>query len=144
MLLMLMNCMDGDCQNQLDAIDHAKVLEPEGNPRECVGSSVNLKKRYYGHADSFRNSDHKHCAILSIYIWEQKLNPTPKIKATSYRKGGRNSDLCLTEKKKNTLKKTSITPSTSTNAVSWPSGADTSPNSSSYIAWIREYSCPPN
>ena len=36
--------LEGDCKNQLDVIYHAKVMEPEGDPREYVGSSVNFKK----------------------------------------------------------------------------------------------------
>ena len=77
---------------------------PEGEQKEYVGSTVNFKKRWYGHTESFRNEGSKHKTTLSSHIWEKKLNPEPRIKwsivarAPSYKKGNRSCDLCLTEK----------------------------------------------
>ena len=62
------------------------------------------KKRYYSHKESFRNEASKNKTTLSAHIWDQNLAPEPRIKwsilqhATSYRKGSRYCDLCLTEK----------------------------------------------
>ena len=94
--------LENDCHNQKDVIYHAKVISDE--PKEYIGSTVNFKKRWYGHTESFRNSDSKHKTTLATHVWEKKLNPTPRIKwsiiarAPSYRKGNRQCDLCLTEK----------------------------------------------
>ena len=97
--------LDNDCKGQTDVIYHAKVLDGlEGEQKEYVGSTVNFKKRWYGHTESFRNEGSKHKTTLSSHIWEKKLNPEPKIKwsivarAPSYKKGNRSCDLCLTEK----------------------------------------------
>ena len=86
--------LDNDCKGQTDVIYHAKVLDgPEGEQKEYVGSTVNFKKRWYGHTESFRNEGSKHKTTLSSHIWEKKLNPEPKIKwsivarAPSYKKG---------------------------------------------------------
>ena len=100
------NCpLDGDCKKQHDVIYHATVMEPtEGVQKEYVGSTVHFKKRYYGHTNSFRNDAYKHSTTLSTYVWQKGLNPNPRIKwkiagrASSYKKGGRQCDLCLTEK----------------------------------------------
>ena len=69
-----------------------------------MGSTTNFKKRYYGHMDSFRNPKSKANTTLASHVWETGLAPNPKIrwsitkKASAYRKGGRQCDLCLTEK----------------------------------------------
>ena len=102
--------LEGDCKNQLDVIYHTKVLEPKGDPNDYIGSSVNFKKRYYGHTNSFRNSDYKHSTTLSPHL--KSNGPSWK----EHKKGGRN---CAH------IKKTSITPPTPTSTASWPSDADT-------------------
>ena len=96
------NCpLDNNC-NQTEVIYHAKLLE--GEPKEYVGSTENFKKRYSAHKSSFRNENTKISTTLSSYVWEAGLNPEPKIKwsiiqkASSYRKGNRTCDLCITEK----------------------------------------------
>ena len=72
--------------------------------KQYVGCAQDFKRRFYGHMESFRNEASKTKTTLSTHIWEQKLNPEPKIKwsilanATSYQKGNRYCDLCLTEK----------------------------------------------
>ena len=94
--------LEGDCKDQLDVVYHAKIEGQE--EKQYVGSTVHFKRRYYGHTNSFRNEDYKHSTTLSTYVWEKGLNPEPRIKwsiigrATSYRKGSRCCDLCLTEK----------------------------------------------
>ena len=60
--------LDNDCKNQTDVIYHAKVLDGD-EQKEYVGSSVNLKKRWYGHTESFRNSGSQHKTTLSIHVW---------------------------------------------------------------------------
>ena len=83
-------------------IYHAKVQGQE--EKQYIGSAAHFKKRFYGHTNSFRNSSYKHSTTLSTYVWEKGLNPNPNIKwsiigrATSYRKGSRQCDLCLSEK----------------------------------------------
>ena len=53
---------------------------------------------------SFSVRQRSHCRMLSTYVWQKGLNPNPRIKwkiagrASSYKKGGRQCDLCLTEK----------------------------------------------
>ena len=94
--------LNGNCQGQVDVVYHAKLLE--GEEKEYIGSTVDFKKRFYSHNDSFRNPKNKNSTTLSTHIWENGLGPEPKIKwsiltkATSYRKGNRQCDLCLTEK----------------------------------------------
>ena len=93
--------LQNEC-NQKDVIYHATV--EEGMRKKYVGCAQNFKKRYYGHTESFRNEANKNNTALSTHIWEQNLNPEPKItwtivaKASSYNKGSRYCDLCLTEK----------------------------------------------
>ena len=95
--------MRGDCCHS-DVIYHATVKEEGEEDRKYVGSAKNFKKRYYGHAASFRDSDKKHNTALSTHVWERELNPEPEIEwsilahAPAYSKGNRNCDLCLTEK----------------------------------------------
>ena len=62
---------------------------------------ANFKKLWYGHAESFRNESMKH--KMALASWEKELNPEPKIKrtivgrASVYKKGDRQCNLCLTE-----------------------------------------------
>ena len=92
----------GECL-QKNAIYHAKVTNGE-EVRNYVGSTIDFKKRYYGHMASFRNEAQKHNTALSTHIWEKELGPEPNIEwsiithAPAYSKGQRNCDLCLTEK----------------------------------------------
>ena len=96
------NCPIKDNCNQKNVIYHAKVTE--GEEKKYIGSTVNFKKRWYMHKGSFRNASQKSQTTLASHIWDAGLNPNPKIewsiltKATPYRKGGRQCDLCLTEK----------------------------------------------
>ena len=84
--------LDNNCKNQFDVIYPAKVLDGDEH-KENVGSSVNFKKRWYGHTESFRNSGSQHKTTLSTHVWEQKLNPEPRIKwsiiakVSSFKKG---------------------------------------------------------
>ena len=72
--------------------------------RKYVGSTVNFKKRYYGHTSSFRHESQKHATALSTHVWDKDLGPEPDIEwsilahAPAYKLGQRNCDLCLTEK----------------------------------------------
>lgn len=60
--------------------DIPRLSEGEGEEdRKYVGSAKNFKKRYYGHAASFRDSDKKHNTALSTPVWERELNPEPEI-----------------------------------------------------------------
>ena len=94
--------LENNCANQKDVIYHAKL--EEGDKKEYIGCAQDFKKRYYGHMESFRNEASKNKTTLSAHIWDENLAPEPKIKwtiianATSYRKGNRYCDLCLTEK----------------------------------------------
>ena len=88
--------------NQSDVVYHAELKE--GEEKSYIGSTVNFKKRWYSHCASFRNESHKADTTLAHHVWESGLQPNPKIewsilaKATPYRKGGRQCDLCITEK----------------------------------------------
>ena len=94
--------MKGKCV-QKDVIYHAEV-KGGGEVRKYVGSTVNFKRRHYGHTSSFRHEGKKHSTALSTHVWEKDLGPDPDIEwsvlahAPSYRLGQRNCDLCLTEK----------------------------------------------
>ena len=94
--------MKGKCV-QKDVIYHAEV-KGGGEVRKYVGSTVNFKRRHYGHTSSFRHEKKKHSTALSTHVWEKDLGPDPDIEwsvlahAPSYRLGQRNCDLCLTEK----------------------------------------------
>ena len=69
-----------------------------------IGSTIDFKKRYNSHTHSFRHEEHKKSTTLSHHIWETQLQPSPKIQweilknTPVYKKGGRECDLCLTEK----------------------------------------------
>ena len=69
-----------------------------------IGSTINFKKRYNSHKHSFRHADHKNSTTLSNYIWDKELGTDPNLKweiirhSSEYRKGGKQCDLCLTEK----------------------------------------------
>ena len=84
----------------------ADVVEEDGSPSTYTGVMDSIfKKRRYGHASSFRNSDKGHSTTLSSHIWNlkdalekfelkwkildrgEKLNPT-----------NRKCNLCLKEK----------------------------------------------
>ena len=49
--------LEGDCKNQTDVIYHAKVQGQE--EKQYIGSAAHFKKRFYGHTNSFRNSNYK-------------------------------------------------------------------------------------
>ena len=96
--------MKGECV-QKDVIYHAEVRgAPGGEVRKYVGSTVNFKRRHYGHTSSFRHDSKKHSTALSSYVWDKELNPDPDIEwsvlahAPAYRLGQKQCDLCLTEK----------------------------------------------
>ena len=118
--------LNGHCVQQ-DVIYHAEVLE--GEPKKYIGSTTDFKKRYHGHTASFRNQNKRSSTTLSNHVWDAILGPEPKIKwsilahATSYTKGSRVCDLCLT--KNSTFLKISATLSTSTDAPNSPKSADT-------------------
>ena len=88
---------------QKDVIYHAEVKNGD-EVRKYVGSTVNFKKRYYGHTSSFRHESQKHATALSTHVWDKELGPEPEIEwsilahAPAYKLGQRNCDLCLTEK----------------------------------------------
>ena len=94
--------LKGNC-NQVDAIYHATV-KGDDEERKYVGSTINFKKRYYGHKASFRHDSKKHNTALASYVWDQGLGEEPEIEwailahAPAYSKGNRSCDLCLTEK----------------------------------------------
>ena len=96
--------MKGECV-QKDVIYHAEVRgAPGGEVRKYVGSTVNFKRRHYGHTSSFRHDSKKHSTALSSYVWDKELNPDPDIEwsvlahAPAYKLGQKQCDLCLTEK----------------------------------------------
>ena len=90
-----------DC-NQKNVIYHARVAE--GEEKKYIGSTIDFKKRWYGHVGSFRNENSKSETTLASHVWDTGLNPDPKIewsilsKAEPYVKGSKMCDLCLTEK----------------------------------------------
>ena len=64
--------------NQVDAIYHATV-KGDDEERKYVGSTINFKKRYYGHKASFRHDSKKHNTALASYVWDQGLGEEPEI-----------------------------------------------------------------
>ena len=91
----------GNCYGQTNVVYRAKVLD---TGKEYIGSTVDFKTRFYSHNDSFKKESNRNATTLSTHIWEENLNPEPKIewsivaKASAYKKGNRQCDLCLTEK----------------------------------------------
>ena len=61
--------MKGKCV-QKDVIYHAEV-KGGGEVRKYVGSTVNFKRRHYGHTSSFRHEEKKHSTALSTHVWDQ-------------------------------------------------------------------------
>ena len=63
-----------------------------------------FKLRYGNHKKSFIHEEYKSETTLSSYVWDQGLNPTPRItwkflkKCRAYEPGMRSCDLCLSEK----------------------------------------------
>ena len=93
--------LKGNCYGQTNVVYRAKVLDTE---TEYIGSTVDFKTRFYSHSDSFKKESNRNATTLSTHIWEENLNPEPKIewsivaKASAYKKGNRQCDLCLTKK----------------------------------------------
>ena len=86
-------------------IYHATVHHTNGGTAEYVGmTEPPFKYRYGNHKKSFLNKDYKSETTLSSYVWDQGLNPTPRItwkflkKCRVYEPGMRSCDLCLSEK----------------------------------------------
>ena len=68
------------------------------------GSTEDFKTRYYKHKASFNKRQSQH-TTLSSYIWKLKDNDIPyeikwsiKARGHTFSSGGRECDLCLTEK----------------------------------------------
>ena len=95
-------CPIKDNCNQENVVYEAHVQE--GEEKKYIGSTIDFKKRWYGHTGSFRNEKVKSSTTLSTHVWNSGLNPEPKIKwsiltrAEPYQRGGRMCDLCLSEK----------------------------------------------
>ena len=100
------NCpLRGNCQEE-SVVYQAKVLVPEINEEKFYYgmTSGTFKSRYSGHKNSFKY-DKKESTTLSSYIWKQKnagrkfdIEWSIKAKAYAFSSGGKQCDLCLTEK----------------------------------------------
>ena len=63
-----------------------------------------FKTRHRNHVNSFKNPKKSTETVLSKEIWDNNLNPTPKVKfkvmcqAAPYKPGNKMCDLCVSEK----------------------------------------------
>ena len=97
------NCpIPGEC-NQRNVVYQAEV-HGDNKVMKYFGSTENFKSRFSAHKSSFRNRPACH-TTLSSYIWKLKDKNIPyevkwsiKARGHSFSSGGRNCDLCLTEK----------------------------------------------
>ena len=105
------NCRNRDnCPVENRCLDESIVYKanlqcPSGREVEYVGiTDLAFKTRSNNHTHSFRAAGKKNSTTLSTYIWENNLQPSPKIKWTIVKKchrytpGQKNCDLCLSEK----------------------------------------------
>ena len=82
-----------------------KATVQDQKKAEYVGmTTTTFKSRYSNHKKSFKNEDYQHETTLSTYVWDKKLNPTPKIKWSlmkkchKYTPGGKTCSICREEK----------------------------------------------
>ena len=67
-------------------------------------ASTSFKTRYNNHLQSFSKQEKQNATSLAQYVWENNLNPSPKInweiikKCKVYQPGNKTCDLCTTEK----------------------------------------------
>ena len=103
------NCRDEDScpmdKHCLQGGIYKASFDHNGTTKIYIGSTINFKQRYGTHKFSFTHETDKNSTALSAYLWEHGLqNEYPRIKwemltnAPEYTKGGRQCDLCLTEK----------------------------------------------
>ena len=98
------NCRNKDDCPLQGACQTAGIYKATIGEKFYIGSTINFKKRYYSHKHSFRHEEQKNSTTLSNHIWENQLQPNPNIKweilqkTPVYKKGGKECDLCLTEK----------------------------------------------
>ena len=80
------------------------TVKTEQEERKYIGCAANFKTRYYSHTSTFRNEALKNSTTLANYVWEKNLAPNPDVEweildhAHTYSLGGKNCELCLTEK----------------------------------------------
>ena len=96
--------MPGECHRS-KVVYHATVKHTNGSTAEYIGSTETpFKLRYGNHKKSFHLECYKSETTLSKYVWDQRLNPTPKVswsflkRCDVYDTGRRTCDLCLSEK----------------------------------------------
>ena len=87
------------------AVIYKACVHYNNTTAEYIGSTeTTFKTRYNNHTATFRNIDKKNSTTLSKFIWDKKLNPTPKIDWSiikvchTYKPGNKACDLCLSEK----------------------------------------------
>ena len=94
----------GECLRS-KVVYHATVKHTNGSTAEYIGNTETpFKQRYANHKKSFHLEPYKTETTLSKYVWDQRLNPTPKVswsflkQCETYDTGRRTCDLCLSEK----------------------------------------------
>ena len=87
------------------AVIYKACVHYNNTTAEYISSTeTTFKTRYNNHTATFRNIDKKNSTTLSKFIWDKKLNPTPKIDWSiikvchTYKPGNKACDLCLSEK----------------------------------------------
>ena len=94
--------LNGNCRT--GPMIYKATINAKDGERFYIGSTQNFKERHANHKASFKDEKLQNATTLSKYIWENKLGPNPDCKwtilrkGTTYSKGGRYCDLCLTEK----------------------------------------------
>ena len=76
-----------------------------GNNANYIGmASTSFKDRYRNHLQSFSKKEKENATSLAKYVWDNGLNPNPRIKweivkeCRVYQPGNKACDLCITEK----------------------------------------------
>ena len=98
--------LDGNCLESTIVYKATVKTIPENSCKEYIGATEGtFKSRLYNHTKSFRNREYSNDTVLSKHIWElRKRNKNFSInwkilkKATRYKPGANNCDLCTTEK----------------------------------------------
>ena len=100
------NDRTGNCEVK-SVVYEASVKIPNMETKTYIGMTKNkFKTRYGQHKSALRNRDSPQATALSRYVWEMRdkgetpqINWNIKSRAYSFSSGGRQCDLCVSEKR---------------------------------------------
>ena len=95
--------LEGNCL--IESIIYKAEVQINDRTKNYIGlTKGDFKTRHRNHVNSFKNPKKSTETVLSKEIWDNNLNPTPKVKfkvmcqAAPYKPGNKMCDLCVSEK----------------------------------------------